>query len=150
MLDASKIILSAFIVLILAGSEGAACSYRSPGCAEWYVDDNGHSHGIRSDWRRPQHGGIPYRSRAAASGGRTTRGDTRGGSIAHPYVRSGHAGRRVNSGMAAGYAGQIPSRPRDMVDPGRASGSSLAPGMDPSRKWRLPIASCVCADRIVG
>ena len=63
MRGASKIILSAFIVLLLAGSAGAAgCSYRSPGCAEWYVDDNAFSHSIRSDWRGLQHGGLPYRS----------------------------------------------------------------------------------------
>jgi hypothetical protein len=55
------------LVLVIVGPAGAtfaqaaSCSYRSPGCAEWYVDDNGFSHSIRSDWRGLQHAGA-YRS----------------------------------------------------------------------------------------
>jgi hypothetical protein len=59
-----KSMQSALFVLLLAGAtsaQAAGCSYRSPGCAEWYVDDNGFSHSIRSDWRGLQHAGA-YRS----------------------------------------------------------------------------------------
>jgi len=66
---------SALLVLLIVGAAGvasaqAACSYRSPGCAEWYVDDNGFSHSIRSDWRGLQHAGTyraHYRHRHAGT-----------------------------------------------------------------------------------
>jgi hypothetical protein len=71
-----KSMRSALLVLLMVGPAGVAsaqaagCSYRSPGCAEWYVDDNGFSHSIRSNWRGLQHAGTyraHYRHRHAGT-----------------------------------------------------------------------------------
>jgi hypothetical protein len=56
MLEARKILLAAVTVslAICAGMPAAqsrSCSFRSPGCAEWYIDSNANWHSIRSDWR---------------------------------------------------------------------------------------------------
>lgn len=50
MIGASRLVLAAVLVAFAAPA-GAACFYLTPGCAEWYVDSNGVSHSIRSDWR---------------------------------------------------------------------------------------------------
>jgi hypothetical protein len=68
-----KSMQSALFVLLLAGAtsaQAAGCSYRSPGCAEWYVDDNGFSHSLRSNWRGLQRTGAyrpHYRHRHAGT-----------------------------------------------------------------------------------
>jgi hypothetical protein len=68
-----RLALLAFVLIGPAGvaaAQAAGCSYRSPGCAEWYVDDNGLWHSLRSNWRGLQRTGTyraHYRHRHAGT-----------------------------------------------------------------------------------
>ena len=56
----SRILLVLSILLLAAAPASARCNYLTPGCAEWYLDNNATYHSIRSDWRGIQGRGVRF------------------------------------------------------------------------------------------
>jgi hypothetical protein len=59
----SMTLLASSLVLLAAAPANARCNYSTPGCAEWYLDNNGTYHSIRDDWGRIQGRGVRFSDR---------------------------------------------------------------------------------------